>query len=231
MNLRTFFAISILSLTSCSNYENLSKSANLIAEYSGTADVIVGTSNYADTNKGVVDAYEITIKNVAEIDNQKYNPELLASYSAKILFENLLDDEKKERDIVNVKIVSTNKNFEYKYSLNDIKLIDKYLKTSSEFFTKLKSKEYTKMYDNYLDKNTISDSIFKKDFIEKTVLKNEDVFSKISTIELNGFSINKFDNKEIVEIISNTKLPNGHLNFSARFFKNGDGKIVGFNVN
>jgi len=231
MNIKTFFAISLLSLTSCSNYENLSKSADLIAEYSGTADVTVGTSNYVDTNKGSVDAYEITIKNVAEIDNQKYNPELLASYSAKVLFENLLDDEKKERDIVNVKIVSTNKIFEYKYSLEDIKLIDKYLKTSSDFFLKLKSKDYVKMYEDYIDRSIISDTIFKKDFIEKTVLKNEDVFSKISTIELNGFSINKIENKEIVEIISNSKLPDGHLNFSARFFKNGDGKIVGFDVN
>ena len=45
MKIKFIIAISLITLSSCSNYENLSKSANLIAEYSGTSEVTVGTSN------------------------------------------------------------------------------------------------------------------------------------------------------------------------------------------
>jgi hypothetical protein len=231
MKLRIITLFFLITLNSCSNYENLSKSANLIAEYCGTSDVSVGTSKYMDTDNRNVEAFEIKIKNINEIDNNVYNPELLASYSAKILSENLTENDKKDKDLVNVIIESENKKYQYKYSLNEVKLIENYFEISKEFFLKLKSKEYDKMYDDFVDKKIIAKELFKNEFIDKVVAKNEKVFDKINSIELNGFNISKIKNNDVVEILSSSKLSEGTLSFSARFFKNGKGKIVGFEVN
>ena len=141
-----------------------------------------------------------------------------------------LSNERKEKDIVNVKIESKNKNYEYKYSLNEIKVIGKHLTTSNDFFLKFKSKEYDKMYDDFIDKNIITKEAF-NGFINETVLKNEKIFGEINAIELNGFNISTVNNMDIIEIISSSKLPKGTLRFSTRFLKNGNGKIAGFYVN
>ncbi|MFT3793909.1 hypothetical protein [Flavobacterium sp.] len=224
------FIFCVALLGGCAEFQNLSKAATAIAEYAGTSDVTVGTSNFASTNKGSKESFKIVMKNVPQIDKNSYNPELLASYSAKILYDNLSDEERAEREVIDVQIVSQSRTVEYRYKQEDLKAVEKYAEVSKAFFSNLKTKQYDKMYDDFVDTTAFPKQAFVTDFVGALVAKNESVFADIVALEFTGFHVGEFKGKSLFEVVIFGKLKNGqHLTMLARFLKGSD-KVVGLKI-
>ena len=219
-----------LIIISCANVENLSNSANLIAEYCGSSNVSVGTSIYNDTESNEVKTLNIKIKNVEQINNGEYPAKYIASYSAKILNDNLDKNEFKDFDLIDVSIETPNETFEYQYSLNDINKIDSYFNTSKEFILSLKNSDYNRMY-KLIDPNEINFEDFKANIVDDFLKKNDSLFNKIELIKLQGFSIIKNDEEEVIELVTLATIPNDYLTIYTRFTIQSNQKIAGFEIN
>ncbi len=220
----------LLIISSCSNIENLSNSANLIAEYCGTSNVSVGTSIYNDTKSSEVKTFNINIKNVEQINNGEYPAKYIASYSAKILNDNLDKNEFKDINLIDVNIETPNETFEYQYSLNDIDKIDSYFNTSKEFILRLKDSEYNKMYQ-LIDSNEINYYDYEANIVNGFLKKKNSIFNKIELIKLQGFSVRKSDEQEVIELVTLATVPNNYLTIYTRFTKQSNEKIAGFEIN
>jgi hypothetical protein len=209
--------------------ENLSMAGNEVAKYCGSNDITMSISTFNSTDKGSVNSYEIKIKNVSDVNNGNYPPEYLASMSAKILFENLNEVEKKERDNIVVKIEAINKTFEYNYSIRDFNNIDQYFKITNEFIQKIKSGKIDDL-NSYLNENEINLEDFNKNFINGTIAENIELFEKIEKINLHSINISTENNIKIIELITFSVFGDSHIKLSTRFIENSPNKISGITI-
>ncbi|UOK41597.1 MULTISPECIES: hypothetical protein [Flavobacterium] len=219
-----------ISLTSCKDYENLSKAGNLIAEYCASNDVTTSISTYTSTDKGSIDSYEIKIKNVADINNGNYPAEYLASIAAKTLFDNLNQDERNDRDLIVVSIETPNKKFEYNYSIKELSKVEQYFTITKEFIQKLKNGKFDNL-ENHLNSKTINIDEFNKNIIETLVVKNQSAFNKIEKIDLHCINISTEGQNKITELITFAVFGDSHIKFSTRFTENDPKRISGITIN
>lgn len=209
--------------------EDSFKHAKAITDYFGKSEVRVGTSFYKSINGKDIDAYTIDMKNVQLIEDGQLTPELAASKSALILYDNLNSEEQKEKNSIDVTIESAQQKIEYKYNMKDIKRLNPFVEKSKKFIVMLKEGNYEGMY-LYLDDKTIPKEIFYKNFVDKLARKNESIISKINDINILGFKIEK--KLERVEIYCNTKVDT--LNILHQFVfedKRNNPKMIGFWIN
>ncbi|KGO90208.1 hypothetical protein [Flavobacterium suncheonense] len=219
-----------ISLTSCRNYENLSKAGNKIAEYCGSNDVTASISNFTSTDKGSIDSYEIKIRNVADINNGSYPSEYLASIAAKTLFDNLNQEERNDRDLIVVSIETPDKKFEYNYSIKELSKVDQYFAITKEFIQKLKDGDLENLA-NHLNRKTINIDEFNKNIIQTVIVKNQSVFNKIEKIDLHSINFSTVDNNKVTELISFAVFGDSHIKFSTRFIDSNPKKIAGITIN
>jgi hypothetical protein len=225
---KTIFVTTLFILLGC-GLENSLKHATAITDYFGKSEVKVGTSFYKSTNGKDIDAYTIDMKNVQLIDDGQLTPEIAASKSALILYDNLNSEERKEKNSIDVTIESAEQKTEFKYPMKDIKRLTPFIEKSKKFISMLKEGNYEGMY-SYLDHKTISKELFYKDFVDKLAQKNESIITKINAINVLGFKIEK--KLERVEIYCNTKVDT--LNILHQFVfedRRNNPKMVGFWIN
>ena len=156
---------------------------------------------------------------------------LVASHCAKLLYEKLTDEQRNDKEAINVKIVKTNGAEEFTYEMSQIKKIDGFIKVAHEAILKIKNKDYNGIYNINVDKSTITPEIFKANLIDKVLQPNEEIFSKIKDIDVAGFDFKKENNLDLVEVYIVTPTEKNRVNYQITFKNQKNPKIAGIWIN
>lgn len=211
--------------------ENLSKAASQIAAYCGSKDVLVSTSSVSHIGDETANNFNITISDAKQIEEKKYPVILVASHSAKLLYDSLSEEQRTENDAIIVKIVKSNGAEEIAYPISEIKKINGFIKVARESILKIKSKDYQGLYGTYIDKNVVTKEVFTTELVDKVFKPNEKVFSNIKDIEISGFNFRKEKNFDLVEIYAITIVDKITVQYQITFKNEKNHKIAGLWVN
>jgi len=222
------FFITLFLLSSCGgNFEDLTQAANKIATYCGTNDVKVNSSVMSHLGDKTVSSYTIIIAGVKKVNEDNYPSLLVASKSAKILYDTLSEEQRRDKNAITVKIVKTNGAEEFAYPFAEIKKIDGLIKVSSEAILKIKNKDYEGLYNSFLDKTTIAKDVYYNNFIDKIIMPNQKIFGKIGEIEIAGFNFKKDSNLNLIEIFAVTVVGTDRITYQFEYKNEKNPKIAG----
>jgi len=232
-NLKALVFISaLLIFNSCGkDFENLMNAANEISSYCGTKDVNVSETSMSHFNGKNISTYNITIKNVKQLEEGGYPTMLVASHCAKLLYEKLTDEQRNEKEAINVKIVKAAGAEEFTYEITQIKKIDAFAKIAREAILKIKGKNYAGIYDTNIDKSAITQDVFTANLVDKVLQPNEEIFGKITSIEIVGFDFRKENNYDLVDIYVATPTEKNRVNFQFTFKNQKNPKVAGIWIN
>lgn len=226
------FVAALIIFNSCGqDFENLSNAANEIANYCNTNEVNVSTASISHFNGKNISTYNITIKNVKQLEESNYPTMLIASHCAKLLYEKLTDEQRNDKEAINVKIVKANGAEEFTYSIPQIKKIDGFIKVAHEAILKIKNKDYNGLYNINIDESIIKQEVFKANLIDKVLLPNEEIFNKITNIDVAGFDFKKENNFDLVEVYIVTPTEKNRINYKITFKNQKNPKIAGIWIN
>jgi uncharacterized protein (UPF0305 family) len=207
--------------------ENLSKAASQIAAYCGSKEVLVSTSSVSHIGDETANNFNITISDSKQIEEKKYPIVLVASHSAKLLYDNLSEEQRKKNDAIIVKVVKSNGSEEVAYPISELKKIDGFIKVARESILKIKSKDYQGLYSTYIDKETITLEVYTTELVDKVFKPNESIFTNIKDIEIAGFNFRKENNFNLVEIYAITIVGKNRAQYRITFKNKKSHKIAG----
>lgn len=222
----------ILMFLSCEKENPYKTIAQKIVNYSHAKSVEIKPITKKVLGVNQPDVFVITIKDVWEIDKNNYNPELLASFAAKVLFDDLkrLAPNDHYKSIQTI-IYSKKKKLTYSFAFENLTLIENCYKTASNFSKALYKEKPEYLYESFIDKKEIEKDVFIKDFHQNFIWKNRKMFRRIKEVQLEGFFIINEKNKDFIEIITSTIVEQKRkVFFSTLFIKNGNGSIIGYTV-
>lgn len=218
--------IVLLCLVSCNtaDYKSLTEASNEIATYCGTQNVQVSTSSGYSTEKDM-NAYTITIGDIKVPDNYPLNR--IASHSAKLLYDKLNKEQRKDKNIIRVTISLSGKSETNDYKMADLASADKYINKGRLMLDYIKKADYSGLKQSLEPKYFTEDNYNK--FQTEVLEKNKATFAKIDSIIDDGFYIEKIDGKSFVTVYSHT--PIDSLNIMYRFtFDSKRAKLAGMEV-
>jgi ribosomal protein L20A (L18A) len=222
--------IGILVLFTGCGVADYSNSANEIAQYCGTEEVTVGSSFYSDTGGKDVNSYQITIKNIKAVNEEEYPPALIASYVAKLFYDNLNGNDIKEDYLVNVRIELEKTAQEFTYSFKDLKRVDNFLSISQEYATMIKTREYDKFHAVYIDHKYINKQDYNDGLVQTVFIPNEHIFAQSGEINLSGFNFGEHEGIKTVEMVTETEIGENKLIYTTIYSDSKDPKILGISI-
>jgi len=195
--------ILLLSLISCNtaNYNNLTEASKEIATYCGTQNVLVSNSTGFFTNDET-NAYTITVNNVnIPFD---YTIRRVASHCAQLLYNNLSNEQRKDKDVIRVTINLKGRSETSDFKMAKLKDAETYIKRGHVILGYIKKGDYKSLHDSLDPKYFTEDGY---DSFQRLILeKNKNVFAKIDTIVDDGFSFDIINGKPFVQVYSHTPI-------------------------
>ncbi len=204
--------ILLLSLTSCNtaDYNNLTEASKQIATYCGTQNVLVSNSTGFFTNDET-NAYTITVNNVnIPFD---YTIRRVASHCAQLLYNNLSNEQRKDKDVIRVTINLKGRSETSDFKMAKLKDAETYIKRGHVILEYIKKGDYKSLHDALDPKYFTEDGY--NNFQRLILEKNKNVFAKIDTIVDDGFSFDMINGKQFAQVYSHT--PIDTLNVRYRF--------------
>jgi hypothetical protein len=225
-----FILISMFILASC-NSVNLQNGANAIASTFKSQSIEVGKSFATDTDQGEVNALTIDLEGVEDIDNDNYPANKVASVSAKLLFDNISQDDIGKFDQVIVTIKNQVDTSEFIYTIEELARVDDFIAVANSYLSVVIDRKYHELV-LYIDTTIISptDHLDLIDYYRE----NDSIIGVQEVIRFTGFNfgIMEFGTyTKTVELWAETASEKYKVDY--HFFLNNDGKdikICGFEI-
>lgn len=229
--LKFFALILLLCISSCGtgDFQNLTKAVQEISKLYGTQNVTVSTTTMVSNTKNM-DAYTVQIADVKGIDEQKIHPLIVASHSAKIVYDNITPEQRTEHKTINVNITSKSQSQGYSFNIADIKRVDRFIRPGLAAVNKIKAKDYNGFY-GYFDPKYVSRQDLDEKLIKPIINKNEKIFAHLGKPKIAGFNFSEKDAIKVVEIFLTVPSDTLDIHYSITFKDTTKPKIVGFWIN
>ena len=220
--------IALLCISGCNtaNLENLTKASNEIATYCNSQNVRVSTSTGISTGDKDMDAYTVEINDLKVVDG--YPLSLVASHAAKILYDRLNDEQRKDKNIIRVMVSTTSKSETNDYIMADMARIGSFIKKGRLMVDYIKKADYNSLGKS-LDKKYFTKENYEA-FLEAVLKKNKDILSKTDTIQDDGFETAVIDGKNFINVYSHTPIDTLNVRYRFTFTDAKPPKLAGIQI-
>lgn len=226
--IKLFSALILLfCVVSCNtaNIESLTKASQDIATYCGTTNVQVSTTTGYSTEKDM-NAYTITISDINVPADYPLNR--IASHCAKLLYDKLDKEQRKDKNVIRVTINITGKSETNDYSMADIARAGAYIKKGRLMIDYIKKADYSSL-NKSLAKEYFTEESY-NNFQKEVLEKNKTVLAQTDSIADDGFYFEKVDGKSFVNVYSHTPIDSLNVRYRFTFTDSKQSKLAGLEI-
>ena len=216
----------LLTLASCVS-EEAEKSINNVATFFGAENATIGYEKGIDSNKGTNSILELTLTNPSKVE-QDYSLDRVGSLAAKLLLEELPNEDIKNVSQIKIIVSKSNKTSEIIYDINDIKSVQQELDVAFNYFKLADSLQIEPMKD-LIDFNMMSENGF--DIVKSATLQLDSIFGKGISYTVTGFKFEKTEdeNEPVVVVWAEGKFENTLMDYTF-YIRRKNHKMIFFNV-
>lgn len=216
-------ALSLSLFSSCGS-EPLTKAIPEIAAYCGTKDIQVGIAS-AISGKESINAYTLEVGNIKALKDG-YPAALVSSQCAKLFFDALTKEQRKDKNTIRVTVKSDSKSETTDYKMEDLERIGSFVKEGNKVINLIKKGQYDTMYamadPEFIKKDAFD--VLVRDIFEK----QRAVLAKTNKIQDDGFELLEVNGVHFVNVFAHTPIDSLSVSYKVTFTDEKKPKIAGF---
>ncbi|WP_116787437.1 hypothetical protein [Flavobacterium psychrotrophum] len=216
-------ALSLSLFSSCGS-EPLTKAIPEISAYCGTKDIQVGVAS-AVSGKESINAYTLEVANIKAIKDG-YPAALVSSQCAKLFFDALTKEQRKDKNTIRVTVKSESKSETTDYKMEDMERVGAFVKDGNKVINLIKKGKYNNMYA-MADPEFVTKEAF--DILVRDIFeKQKTILAKTNKIQDDGFEFLEVNGVHFVNVFAHTPIDSLSVNYKVTFTDEKNPKIAGF---